>query len=319
MRNESLKTVLSEEATGEIAPPVSGGAVTPPPAEPVAPAPEVSPSPEAQTGDSDVNWEEISAPTVDDDTLGGEVEDETIVDETVKVAEVAKPPAQPVQPAAAPVTPPVTPPTATQPQPQQPVEQPAQPQSVPAAPPVDLASLRAAEMTRLEQVYGMNDDEAMAMLVEPQKILPKVAANIHMTVMEQVIPAIMQRLPQVIGTLSRAEKVAMEAENEFFSTWPQLKDPKYQQTVMQSVAAYKQINPKAPRQEVIRAAGLQAMISLRLPLPRELLQMEPEQPPTVSPFNPAGPGGGYAPPAARRPQNAWSQLADEFVEDERAP
>jgi hypothetical protein len=96
-----------------------------------------------------------------------------------------------------------------------------------------------------------------------------------------------------------------------------LKGPKYSKLVQDSIRAYKSVNPQAAREETIRAAGVGALISARLPIPPEILsQPDPLPTPPVSSFQPAAPAAGGPPPASPPSTNAFTLLNREFDDDD---
>lgn len=174
--------------------------------------------------------------------------------------------------------------------------------------------LRAQYGDQLAQRYALSEEDARALITEPEKILPKLAAQVHLDVVDSVIGAVMAQIPQIMQTVQKTQAVSQEAESEFFKAWPQLNDSKYRQAVYSAVATYRALNPKAPRSEVIRAAGLNTMISLRLPLPQELMQFE--APPASAGFRPAVPGAGVTPTPQPGASNPFVALSEEFLHDD---
>lgn len=234
--------------------------------------------------------------------------------ETPSTPAPAATPAQPVAPAAAPaVVPPAQPAAPTPPDAgEQPTE------AVPATPPqpVDMQALRATEISRLTALYGMTEEDARTVLVEPEKVLPRIMANLHANIVDAVVPAIFGRLPQVVQDLSQKANAVRDAETEFFGVWPQLKDKRFETVVANSIRAYKAVNPQAKRSEIIRAAGLNALISLRLPIPAELLTPAAPMTHEAPGFVPAAPAGGGVPPAPRSQPNAFQLLNEELDQEE---
>jgi hypothetical protein len=278
---------------------------------------------------SDVDWVEMSTPDSDGTTPVGAgegkssppvVEPAAPLPDTPVSTATSAPAATPAPAVVAPVTPPATPPAtpaAVTPAPTAPVsEQPETP--APSAAP-DFQTLRANEFSRLQQQYALSEEEQRLALTQPEAILPKMAASLHLNVLESVVNTIMSRVPEVVRMVTKTESEGQQNENEFYTTWPMLKDPKYKQTVYNAVAAYRQINRNATKDEVIRAAGLQALISLRLPIPQHLLETS-APPPSTTGFVPASPGSGGQPsPATMRPgaPNPFAVLSEEFLSDDR--
>jgi len=156
--------------------------------------------------------------------------------------------------------------------------------------------------------------------VEPEKHLPAILANLQVDTMDAVIQHIYSSLPQLIQNLTQQSSAAQEAEGAFYKAWPTLNDPskpQYKTVVENAIRGYRQLNPKAARDEIIRAAGLQAMITLRLPLPAELFAPQPVAPATPAPsFAHAAPSAAAPAPAPSGPTNAFVLLNQEFDREE---
>jgi hypothetical protein len=161
------------------------------------------------------------------------------------------------------------------------------------------------------------------MLVEPEKHLPGMLANMHVSIADSVIQAVMQNMPGMVTNLTKQTSEAQRAQDEFYGAWPALREaaarnPEHEKLVTSAIIAYRQLNPKATRQEIIQAAGLQAMISLRLPLPPELFNSPAAAPAPVAPgFQHAAPGAGGMPIPAKPNPNAFQLLNQEFDDEER--
>lgn len=263
----------------------------------------------SENADSGVNWDKLDN---EFDRLQNHSDETPFEADPAPVApKVVEPPVEP----SAPVVPPVPTPSEIPPVAPEAPAAPAVTPEAPATPPVDRAAQRQQYMTQLQTDYAISDEDAQMMLTEPEKVLPKIAAQLHVNVVDTVIAAVMNNLPRAINAIQAQAQVSSESENEFFKAWPQLKKAEYQATVYDAVAAYRALRPQAPRDEVMRAAGLQAMIALRLPIPPELLTQAPAATAPAS-FTPAAPGSGAAPQAPSGEGNPFVQLSQEFLLDD---
>lgn len=220
-------------------------------------------------------------------------------------------PPAPVQEAQPSATPPVT--AEVVPSPTEPVQQasaPApEPQQAPPSEPVDFEKHRAETIPKLEKLYELTEEEADDFRVSPDKVLPKLAARLHYEITTAVFNSVLGSIPQQVAQTLAVQKAHTEAENAFYSKWPDLKDPKYQGTVINSIQAYKQANPRASLSEVMDRAGLMAMLSLGL-TPRQMQQQMAAPPPMAKPVAPAGAGASSAP----IPQRAMTEEQSVFAE-----
>jgi hypothetical protein len=161
--------------------------------------------------------------------------------------------------------------------------------------PVDFEKHRATFLPKLEELYKFSDQEAEEIRVEPEKALPKLAARLHYEVLTAAFNSVMSVMPEVVGSTLERQKAVTEHEEKFYSRWKELKDPRYSETVLNSVRAYKAVNPRAPLEEVIERAGLMAMLTLGINPQQPAAPVAPVEPPAVRPGRPAGAGFGSAP------------------------
>lgn len=181
-----------------------------------------------------------------------------------------------------------------------PTEQPtpasaAAPDSAPATEqqpePVDFEKHRETVLPKLEELYKLTDEEAEAVRVAPETALPKLAARLHFEATTAAFNSVVAVLPNIIENVTKQQKLIQEQEEKFYSRWGALKDPKYEQTVLNSVRAYRTANPRASAQETIEHAGLMAMLALGLnPNPAPQQQAQPTPTPAMRPAVPAGAG-----------------------------
>jgi len=249
-------------------------------------------------------------------------------------AEDETPPATPAQPPEAPRPPEVpTPPVAEVPAPEQPAAvppgetppvQPVQPEPEAPTPPVQeaaptgpsLEEQRTAALTELEKRYAFTEDDATAVLSEPEKVLPQFFGRLYMDVFENVLNSIQSALPQMVTQIQQQAELAGRDTQEFYGAWPKLKE--HSETVNRLGQMYRQTFPQATKEQFIQDVGLQAMITLKLPL--EGVQPPAQTPPpdevvTVPPYTP--PRGGPVTPPAQHPDNPWADMAEEYIQDDR--
>lgn len=239
--------------------------------------------------------------------VGGEPEPEP--EPTPPTEAVAQPEPQPVVE----VKPEVAPPVVTQEAPAPAVV--SQPPS-PEAPPVteeQLREWRQQVVAGLEQVYALDADAATALQVEPEKVLPKLAANLHLQIYDQVMRTVVNSAPALIQQTMQRQAATQAAESAFYSKWEELRP--YQAQVNQVAQMWRQMYPQASLDEAIDGVGkaVKAMLGLQPSVPPQSMPMAP--PP------PAGPSSRTAAPRARKsslsPEAAqFVSFADEIVNEE---
>lgn len=255
--------------------------------------------------DDDVNWTDIAE---DFETEDSEVEGDEVVVEAPVVTEA---PAAP--PAPTPTTPAVPPPPQAAPAPTAPVETPA---PTPAnVSPEDYGNWRNSRLSQLEQVYALDQEAADAMLTEPELVLPKLAAKVHMEVMENSMRAMQAMVPVMMQQVQYHTEREGKAKNLFTSVNPDLADPRYEPAIMELGAVYRNVNRTAPPEVAAQAIGNLVRAALGIAAPG-VVAPQPQQmaQPVVAPFSPArGAGGGNAPV---RPSNPFEALAAEMENED---
>lgn len=219
-------------------------------------------------------------------------------------------PATPATPAAGVTTTPVTP---------------AAP-ATPVTPPVDTAETveqrrLAAEQAvqqheeRLAQYYALPEDLAAQLQTEPELALPKLAAKMHMAVINEAMARLNLMLPQSLESYNQVQRAETQAKDAFYQRWPTLKN--YEEQVLQMGRMFRQTNPNALPEEALDRVGKMVHMALGLPLPAEAGHTPSATPvtPPAAPragFRPATVGaGGTAAPAAVS-TNPYEQLAEDF-------
>lgn len=269
----------------------------------------------ADEGDSssDVNWSDIATELEQGD-------DSAFAEGDTEIVESAPPPPPPesapeaVASAPAGETPPLAPspvaPT-TEAVPQAPVS------VAPETPKVDYAAWRGEQISKLEGMYKLSDETAEQLLSEPEVVLPRIAAQLHMAVTEAVLQSVNSALPHVIQSIQQTDTVEKSAQKLFDEANPDLVDPKYRDGIFRVGTMYRQMNPNATPQEAARvignmvrtAYGLQASAAPAV----GVSAAPPPSAPTPAPYVPSRGGGGGVTPSA--PSNVWSQLALEIDDD----
>lgn len=228
----------------------------------------------------------------------------------------------------APVTPPQAPAAQQQPAAAKPGEQqqtPAQqPQDQQQAPPAGnetqsgdmLANVRAeVDKNRqvysdllVEKVYGMSEDDAKALFETPEKVLPQLAAKVHLEVVQNVLGTLAQILPAQIAAVQQAQVQNNSLLDDFWNSHPTLDRNTDHATVVQLAQMFRAQNPNASFEDFKRMVGAQAMVALnKLPVAAPAAGSAPAPAPARLPAHrPAAQGG---PPLAPK---GGSQTAEDY-------
>jgi hypothetical protein len=206
--------------------------------------------------------------------------------------------------------------TAPSPAPQDPSTQ-AQPQAPAATAPqtstADITKRREELLTELEQSYAMTEEEGVELLRAPEAVLPKLAAQLQLNIMEQLIQQVAGMMPRVIDNHLGQQKANTANRESFFKEWPDLNKPEYTDTLTRIAMTYRQQNPAAPRERAIKEIGAIAAMTLGV-VPTGMIQ--PTVPVIAQPpqFRPAMPGGGGR-PAVAADSNPFTALANEWGDE----
>lgn len=261
--------------------------------------------------EADVNWGDVADEFVAEDTA---------VEGDLEVVE----PAEETPPAAAPAAEPASgepKPAAQEPTAPTPV-QPVTPPPMPTASPEEYQTWRTNRLTQLEQNYALDPESATALLTEPETVLPKLAAKVHMEVLENSMRAMQAMVPVMMQQVSHYNEVNSRAKNLFTSVNPDLADPRLESTILELGTVYRNVNKTAPPEQAARDIGnlVRAALGLTAPAPQGQMPgvQAPVQTPTrqapAAPFVPArGSGGGYQP---SRPSNPYEQMALEMLNED---
>lgn len=150
-------------------------------------------------------------------------------------------------------------------------------------------------LPQLEQLYkieGNWDSETIDELrTNPEKVLPKLAANLHYEVQLATYNSVMQALPNVVSTIIDQRRAVDRYTDMFKQMYPQLHEKKeYEAAAENAIRVIRQTNPQLPMEEVLKRAGVAACLALGLQLPASVVQ------PATPPPAPASPPPRIPPP-----------------------
>lgn len=176
-------------------------------------------------------------------------------------------------------------------------------------------------MTSMEdaftQRYQLSEEDAAAIVTEPETVLPRMAARIHMDAYMSITSALNAQLPQIINAVMDRNSLDAKVEQDFFEAWPALNTEEGRTTADRMAQIFRMNNPTVSTEDAIREIGAAAMVALRIPIPGAEAQPEgmtqaalAAQPHRPAPARPA---------PARQPQargNEYEQMADEFLAED---
>jgi len=204
----------------------------------------------------------------------------------------------------------------------------------PAAPPVqeqiDPEKLEQQAVDHLMATdYALSDEDKNALISEPDTVLPKLAARMHVRMQITTAQQLAQILPGMIAQQIQQQGKVQGLESQFFGQYPELNKPEYRATVAESLTMIRNVNPQASRDEVMRDGAALAAVRLktRLSTPRPNAPVAPASPQNMplaapiqshapqaqAPFTPAQSGGGSEPvvPTDPNQDNIFAILAND--------
>lgn len=169
----------------------------------------------------------------------------------------------------------------------------------------------------------MPEDLAAQYQTEPEVVLPKIAAKLHMAVENAVMERMRREVPGIMDFVTSVKERDTRAKEAFYSVNEDLRPYEAQVLVMGKV--FREANPNATAQEAIEAIGNMTRVALKLPARQPAAGTPPAAatpaatPPGKQPtFRPANPGGGgpaLTPPGSG---NVFESLAEELIIEDSA-
>ena len=193
--------------------------------------------------------------------------------------------------------------------------------------PEQRAEFRQTWVKELSEEFtsGLSEDDIVQLSIEPEKVLPRIGAEIVAKTVDitskMIQQAMQQQIPQMLMRHQTEQKQSSEGAEQFFTSWGELNKPEYQETLNAIGQQYRQMNPEASAEKFIEDVGKQAWVHLNLPLDGlvQKLSPQPATPVVAAPapartYAPAAPAGGTipTPPAV---QDEWTGLIERGLDD----
>lgn len=163
-------------------------------------------------------------------------------------------------------------------------------------------------------VYRMSTEDTEALVTDPASVVPKLLAQAHVNIVQNVLRTVGQQMPHMVGGLLEARQEHVKREDAFYQKWPQLNRQTDERVIRQLAAAYRTANPQASSDELIQMVGAQAVVALgRLQAAAPAAPAAPQ--PRQQGFRPAAasaPAGSVNPSAI----NPFSAVADALLAED---
>jgi hypothetical protein len=177
-------------------------------------------------------------------------------------------------------------------------------------------------------MYTIPEAEVEELRTAPETALPKLAAKLHYEIQLSTFQSLVQQLPQLLSPILEQRAQVDKLTSEFRTMWPALHEkPEYEAAAEQAIRSVRAVNPKLPMKEVLKQAGVLALISLGLPVtapggstqstaPAAPIPPTPAAPPAPPIARPPGIGASSSPllpPGGGDEGNIWAQMAEEHL------
>lgn len=178
----------------------------------------------------------------------------------------------------------------------------------PAETPVEETPAEPNPLETLTTEYNqyLTDDMVAGFAENPKSVLSNIASQIHHAVFQSLAEGFTQALPSQIQQVTAQVQEQDSFRNDFFTAHPHLADPKYQEALTNTLNLYVQQNPESSREQIIKAVGQIATISLNVQA-----QKKPAAPAATPAFTPASPGGN-GPASTETPSNEYAAFYEEI-------
>jgi len=180
-------------------------------------------------------------------------------------------------------------------------------------PSLDPTEARGQAREFLEGVYALSEEDADAVLESPEKVLPRLMAEMHLKILEQVAGVVKAQVPSLVDHTLQSATQQRTWEQEFFSRWPALQD--FREEVVETRRALKSLHPDIDEQRLDQEVG--AYVSLRHGL---VQRGEASKPSTATSrrstaHRPLGRGPGPTPTERKAPDNPYAEMAEEDLRE----
>lgn len=184
----------------------------------------------------------------------------------------------------------------------------------------EFAEMRKKAEEELVNTFKLTEEQADSLIENPNEVLPQMMAKLYLDSYASIIQAVQANMPSMVQAVLAQSQTQQSAQQQFYTEWPQLNKPEYQDTLKRVADSYRVANPSASTEDFIKEVGAQGWVALRLPLD-ELIAHTTGKPvvkaATVVPGGRAPASPGNASQAGRTPVkkqlNEFEQMAEELL------
>src|SRR6478736_5880733 len=185
------------------------------------------------------------------------------------------------------------------------------------APAVQQAPSRDQAVASIAQQLAItNEDDIMQLRTEPEKVIPKLLANLFYDIHGTLTRQFQESLPNMLQSVSQRAQADLQAEQAFYEQWPALKE--HNKLVLDTAKLYMKMNPTADKTVAMQEIGAMAMLKAKIPF--DTVTGKPivaSAAPVNQPFRPTSTGGAGANTNASN-QSPWEKMLEEFEQEDNA-
>jgi hypothetical protein len=153
-----------------------------------------------------------------------------------------------------------------------------------------------------QEQFALTEEEAIALETNTVEEFPRQMAKVLFTAISGAQRLMTEQLPLMVQSLQRQASVRTEAETQFFSKFPHLKNAQYMDEIQRVANVYKQLYPQMSLDERIAAIGSIVTSHFKIAVPQVAAVPATQGGPQVVAqrvlHTPAAAGGGAARGAA---------------------
>lgn len=161
----------------------------------------------------------------------------------------------------------------------------------------------------LEGMYALDEETSEQIQTEPELVLPKLMASMHMKMQQQLFAGLQAVLPHMLEQVNAGSVVEQKAQTTFYGEFPELKA--HHDKVLEVGRLYRTLNPKATPEQAVKAIGLLTAQTLGIELKGGVQSASPAKPAVTAPARPIRPGSAGAKPAVKQADNPFADLLDD--------
>jgi hypothetical protein len=109
--------------------------------------------------------------------------------------------------------------------------------------------------SELQKAYAISDEDADAILTDPKTVLPRLMANMHLTMLQQVGQFVQSAMPDLVQNQVRTVSQVDSRMQTFAEKYPDLVTKENQSYATEALQVVKRLYPKASFEEMLDKVG----------------------------------------------------------------